>query len=106
MRYVLDDSEYEKTKLAKLQAQGVDCENIPVHVERWKLVNGELVAVIRPAVHPKDDYQLLAKPDCGECRGYGYVRYVLDQDDIKSAPCHVCFPQTAAKSEWLRRATQ
>ncbi len=101
---------YEFTKeskqtLDKLEEQGNDITNIPVIVESWKLDFGQLIAIIRPGIYSKDNYQLKANKDCGICRGKGWLRYQLDQDDIKSAPCHICFPETASKSEWLRRAT-
>jgi hypothetical protein len=88
----------------KLQEQGIDLKNIEVRLVKMELHNDELVAIIEPMQYPKDEYQLKAKKDCKECKGYGWIRYCLDQDDIKSAPCHICFPETAIKSQWLRDA--
>lgn len=104
MRFEFDPS--SKKNLNKLAEQGNDINNIPVRVISFKLVNGELQAILEPGIYPKDDYQLRAKKDCSCCRGYGYIRYCLDQDDIKSAPCHICFPETASRSEWMRRAME
>lgn len=62
-----------------------------------------LTIFVDPLVRAKDKYELNATIDCKFCGGHGWVRYQLDQDDIKSAPCHICFPETEKQSEWLRR---
>lgn len=87
----------------KLEKQGNDLKNIPVIIEGCRLIGGDLLIYLRPGIYPKDNYELKANKDCRSCGGHGWIRYQLDQDDIKSAPCHECFPETAAKSEWLRR---
>lgn len=87
----------------ELQKQGMDLKNIDVRLVKMELHNDELVAIIEPIPYPKDKYQLTVNKDCRACKGYGWIRYALDQDDIKSAPCHICFPDTAANSEWLRK---
>lgn len=99
-------TKYGLKKYHELVEQGNDPKNWPVRVEKFEIRNGELIAIIEPSLQVKDSYQLRANTNCKMCKGHGYLRYWLYQDDVKSAPCHVCFPETAEKSEWLREATK
>ncbi len=86
--------------LTELIAQGVKPIRAQIgHIE-LSIDDGIFCAVLEPLSRPKDKYQLEAKLDCKACSGNGYITYVWDQDDIKSTPCYLCFPN----SEWAQRA--